>query len=83
MKTLKELLGLDVVIEPEWQLLLAELDSTFPDKGTFVPTISSHVETWCKSLIELLENEANTEWTETLLEKLKASYSRLRLFVDV
>ncbi len=82
IKDLKELLGHDVVVEPEWQLLLAELDKFYPDKGNFVATVARCVETWCKSLSELLEDEANEEWTDNLLERLK-SWSRLRLCIEV
>ncbi|TPX18167.1 uncharacterized protein E0L32_002676 [Thyridium curvatum] len=79
---LRELLGHDVEVEPEWQQLLAELDPFYEDKGRFVAVVAGCVEAWCKALLELLENEANAEWTDTLLEKLKA-WSRLRLFIEV
>lgn len=68
-------------MEPEWQLLLAELDKFYSDKETFVVIIAGCLAAWCKSLIELLDDEANEEWTETLLEHL--NNARLRLFIEV
>lgn len=38
---------------------------------------------WCGALTELLDDEANEEWTEGLLERLKDAWSRLRLFLEV
>jgi hypothetical protein len=83
LKSLNELLGFEVIVNPEWQLLLAELDGCYPDKAGFVAAVSGCVSAWCKGMIELLDDESNEEWTETLLERLKSSWSRLRLFLEV
>ncbi|KAL8345353.1 hypothetical protein RB601_005407 [Gaeumannomyces tritici] len=83
LKELQGLLGLQVEIEPEWPLILAELDSFYIDKGNFAAAVAGAVETWAKALTELLDDEKNEQWTEKLLEKLKESWSRLRAFVDV
>ncbi len=80
---LEELLGHDVLVEPEWQVLLAELESYYPDRGHLVAVVAGLVEAWCVSLSELLvDDEAHGPWAEALLERLKAS-ARLRLFLDV
>ncbi|KLU85512.1 hypothetical protein MAPG_04535 [Magnaporthiopsis poae ATCC 64411] len=83
LRELQELLGLQVDIEPEWPLILAELDSFYIDKGNFAAAVAGAVETWAKALTELLDDEKNEQWTEKLLEKLKESWSRLKVFVDV
>ncbi|KAK0632726.1 hypothetical protein B0T14DRAFT_491031 [Immersiella caudata] len=81
LKSLQDLLGHEVVIEPEWQLLLAALEEFYPDKTNFVTILAGCVETWAKSMTELLEDSANEDWTETVLEKSKSG--RLRLFLEV
>jgi hypothetical protein len=79
-KNLKELIGVDVGIEPEWQLLLAELDSSYSDKSTFVPSIAACVQAWCTALYALLEDGANEEWTDALLDRMNGL---LRVFIEV
>ena len=79
---LRELVGYDVSVEPEWPLILADLDKLYPDKGILVAFAAGVVEVWAKSLAELLEDEANEEWADAVLEKLKG-WSRIRLFLDV
>ncbi|KAK4454525.1 hypothetical protein QBC34DRAFT_134918 [Podospora aff. communis PSN243] len=81
LKTLQDLLGHEVVIEPEWQLLLAALEEFYPDKTNFVNILAGCVEAWAKSMTELLEDSAHEDWTETVLEKSK--YGKLRLFLEV
>jgi len=82
LRSLKDLAGHEVVIEPEWPLLLVELDKYYPDKTNLVAIAAGCVETWCKSMTELLEDEAHEEWTDTLLERVK-SWSQIRLFLEV
>ncbi|KAL0939502.1 uncharacterized protein CTRU02_206112 [Colletotrichum truncatum] len=83
IKDLKEVLGLDIDVEPDWQLLLAELDAEYPDKGDLAAAVAGTVETWFKATTELLNDDKNEAWTEELLEKLQSTYSRLRLFIEV
>jgi hypothetical protein len=83
IKQLHEVLGFEVVVDPEWQLLIVELDKQYADKTAFIPAVAGCVTVFCRSMTELLEDENNEEWTETLLEKVKNSYSRLRLFLEV
>ncbi|KAI8302768.1 hypothetical protein K4K59_000359 [Colletotrichum sp. SAR11_240] len=83
LKELKNVLGLDIDVEPDWQLLLAELDTVYSDKGDLVAAVAGTVETWTKAATELLDDDKNADWTEILLEKLKATYINLRLFIEV
>ncbi|KAK8069603.1 hypothetical protein PG994_006219 [Apiospora phragmitis] len=81
LKKLSEILGLDVAVEPEWPLLLAALDGSYLDKQALVPAVAQCVRVWCDLLAAALEDEdANAEWTETLLERADGL---LRLFLEV
>ncbi|KAK0661240.1 hypothetical protein QBC41DRAFT_37037 [Cercophora samala] len=80
IKKLEEILGHEVDAEPEWHLLIAELDSYYPDKGNLVAIVTECVQVWVKSMIELLDDSEHEAWGEQLLEKVP---SRLRLFVVV
>jgi len=66
----RSLIGYPVRLEPEWSLLWTELQSCFPDTGTFVPIIANTIVSWCRTLAALAEDDSNSEWTEELLEKL-------------
>ncbi|GJC77715.1 hypothetical protein ColLi_00553 [Colletotrichum liriopes] len=83
LKALQEVLGLEVDVNPEWQLLLSELDAEYTDKADAVIAVAGTVEAWCRAATELLDDAKNEEWTETLLDKLKITWSRLRLFIEV
>lgn len=74
-------LGHPVHITPQWQLLWTDLESTYEDSGIFVPNIASAVAAWCTSMDTLLDKDGNEEWTEELLEKIKAGLN-LRLEVS-
>lgn len=79
---LKALLGHDVLIEPEWALLWTALGKYFPDPGTFVPAIANVVTAWCKSMMELAEDDRNSAWTDQLLEKLSPSRG-MKIMIEV
>ena len=76
------MIGHDVLIEPEWQLLWPELQKHYEDNSRFVPDVARAVVAWCRSLCELAEDDSNEEWTEQLLEKLKSSHI-LKILLDV
>lgn len=83
LKALKDVLGYDVVLRPEWSLLIAELDKFYPDKANFIAVTAGVVGAWAKAMTDLLEDESNEKWTETLLERLSSSSSRLNLLLEV
>lgn len=79
----KKLIGHDVSIEPEWQLLWAELQQHYDeDADRFAPDIARAVIAWCRSLCEMAEDDSNEAWTEVLLERLK-SVHRLDVLLNV
>ncbi|KAI0397974.1 hypothetical protein F5Y17DRAFT_454557 [Xylariaceae sp. FL0594] len=56
--SLKSTLGIaHVNVNPEWSLLLSELEKYYPDKATFVPSIAGVVEAFCAVLAALVEEE--------------------------
>ncbi|KAI2622705.1 hypothetical protein GGS26DRAFT_593995 [Hypomontagnella submonticulosa] len=78
--SVKELLGIDVAVEIMWDFLFTNLGDEYPDKSTFVPSISAGVQAFLDALQDILDAEANPEWTDTLLERADGS---LRLFIGV
>ncbi|GAW24094.1 hypothetical protein ANO14919_136740 [Xylariales sp. No.14919] len=80
IKNVTEVIGVGVSISPEWPPLLAELDSFYPDKATLVPSIAAAVEACCASLATLADDEANSEWADTLLERTEG---HVRLSLEV
>ncbi|KAI5919418.1 hypothetical protein F4810DRAFT_503404 [Camillea tinctor] len=78
--SIKKLVGVDVDIESEWHLLLADLDPYYPDKSTFVPSIATCVQAWCESLSNVVNDEANEEWSDLLIERIKG---HLRVFLTI
>jgi len=80
---LSSTLGYEIVANPEWALLLAEVGPLYSDQSSFVPAVAGTVSCWVKALAELLEDDNNETWTDELLEKLKSSWSKLRIFLEV
>ncbi|OBR16028.1 hypothetical protein CH63R_01208 [Colletotrichum higginsianum IMI 349063] len=83
LRTLQDVLGLEIDTAPDWHLLLTELEPTYTDKADAVAAVAATVEAWCRAATEILDDSKNEDWTETLLEKLKITWSRLRIFVDI
>lgn len=76
ISALKQLVGIDVELEPDWRLLLAELRDLHPDLETFVPSVATAAEAFCLALTAQLDEEG--EWSNTFLEtvgtRIKAFY---------
>ncbi|KAF5552121.1 cytochrome family 51 (sterol 14-demethylase) [Fusarium mexicanum] len=83
MKKLKDVLGLDVDCEPQWQILVSELESSWEDKGELVSSVASFIHIWLEALTELLDDEAHETWTDTVLTNIRELTSRLNLTVEV
>ncbi|KAI0893151.1 hypothetical protein F4806DRAFT_477164 [Annulohypoxylon nitens] len=76
----EQLLGINVVIVVEWELLLNELDDDYQDKSTLVPSVALGIKAFLDGLQEILDNEVDPEWTDTLLEHCD---SCLKLIIGV
>jgi hypothetical protein len=70
VRALEELLGVQVVINPDWDMLWLALENNFPDKEIFVPTIIGLIQILCQSLNIKLEDEQNQTWTDRFLEEI-------------
>jgi hypothetical protein len=82
LKTLSDLVGYECSITPEWGMLWAELQPHFPDIGTFVPEIASVVKLWADTLTARLNDDRNSEWTDTLLEEVGKT-QRIKVLLEV
>jgi hypothetical protein len=81
LKGLTELLGHKVTVEPEWQLLITELDTFYDDNAHLVTIVAGCVQTWVKTIVEVLDDPAREEWTAMLLDKVRTN--QLPLFIEV
>lgn len=76
------MLGLDVHCEPQWQILVTELENVWEDKHQLVTSVASFVQTWVESFTEIAENEDQEAWTDKLLSKVEQLTQRLNLTVE-
>ncbi|KAJ4260538.1 hypothetical protein NW762_007279 [Fusarium torreyae] len=83
MRNLKYVLGLDAHCEPQWPILISELDKVFEDKSQLVVSVTSFLQTWFQVLAELLEDENQEIWTDKLLTRIRELSSRLNLTIEV
>jgi hypothetical protein len=83
LKELKETVGLDIAVEPQWPMLWTELSGAFKEPELFVPTIADSVASWAGALGEICDDDCNEAWTEQFLEKAKASGSMIRIELEV
>jgi hypothetical protein len=63
-------------------MLWTTLHSYYPDQATFIPNIASVITTWCHAFTTWLEDDANEEAVERLLDALKGVGS-LKLALEV
>ncbi|KAM5353969.1 hypothetical protein ACJ41O_000619 [Fusarium nematophilum] len=83
IKSLKDVLGLDVHCEPEWPILVSELDKAYEDKNQLVASVATFLHSWFVTITELLEDSSQEEWTEKVLSRISETASRLNLIVEV
>jgi hypothetical protein len=76
------LLGYQVTLDPEWGMLWAMLQSYYPDQATFIPSVALVVSTWCAAFTAWIEEDANSEAVERLLEQL-SGWQALKLVLEV
>ncbi|OCK84637.1 hypothetical protein K432DRAFT_413867 [Lepidopterella palustris CBS 459.81] len=62
--TLSDLIGYKILCEPEWRMLWTELQPHFSDMSTFIRSVCSTVTAWCNTLVALLDDNTNFEWTK-------------------
>jgi hypothetical protein len=74
------LLGRRIVADPEWSLLIAELDTFYDDKANLVAVVAGCVRAWAMSMTQLLDEEMDPDWTEEVLAKVTG---QMKVFVEV
>ncbi|SPO07089.1 uncharacterized protein DNG_09783 [Cephalotrichum gorgonifer] len=83
LSALRLVLGYEIVLNPEWPLLLAALDSHYVDKHDLVTAVAGCVLAWSTAFKELLEDEGVEAWTDEVLELLKNGGGKLRVNLEV
>ena len=86
LKSLQDILGRDVLCDPQWQILHELLLPAYPDDGSAViSAVASSVQAWCLGVSELLEDDDDGEaWGESLLEAMEESRAGgLKLLLEV
>lgn len=68
-EALKNAVGYSIMVQPEWQMLIAELDAQYPDKEILVANTARYTDLWCMSLLSILSD--GDAWAESLSERLK------------
>jgi hypothetical protein len=63
-------------------MLWGELEPAYPDKASFVSSVSGVIEAWSDALAGRLEDDRFEEWTEQLLGRLE-NVSEVKLLVQV
>ena len=56
-------------------MLWTELESSYPDKTTFIPDVAKVVEVWSDTLARRLDDDKYEAWTELFLEHVKSVIS--------
>ncbi|KAJ2994763.1 hypothetical protein NUW58_g1469 [Xylaria curta] len=79
IKKLKEVIGVRVTVNPEWSILHTELGPFYPDKAAFVPSVAGAVEACCDALSALVDEDANIEWVNALLEHT----DHIHIFIEI
>ncbi|KAI5457674.1 hypothetical protein BGZ63DRAFT_493732 [Mariannaea sp. PMI_226] len=82
IKEVKQVLGLDVYCEPQWPIIVSDLEKIYDDKGQLVQVVTSFVHTWFVTIAELMDDSNHDEWSEKVVGKVK-DFGRSRLKVNV
>lgn len=72
MARVRDEIGKTVSCQPDFPILVSELDSFFDDKGALITTAVSFIQVWCRVLADLADDERNEEWAERMLDTLSS-----------
>ena len=81
-RRLAELLGVPVVIEPDWPLLLKELADVFDDNSELANSIVACVTAWLRSLVDLLDGDYYPDFASALTKQAKSA-GKLQAVLEV
>ena len=69
--------------EPEWFILLSELDDVYADKALIVTAVADTVGVWLDVFRGLLDDSSNEQWSDELLDKVMEKSNALKVTVEV
>ena len=81
IKDLEGVLGLTIQVNMQPAQLWQELEKFHVDQGTFVPAVVEVIQGWADALRKRLEDEADADWADELLEKF--GKSSVPVYVEV
>ncbi|CAG9977921.1 unnamed protein product [Clonostachys byssicola] len=80
---LKNILGLDFMCEPAWPLLTTELSPHYDDNSELAKSVINFVKVWVEAMTELLDDEENSEWADSIVDLVKDNGAALKLHLEV
>ncbi|KAF7551234.1 hypothetical protein G7Z17_g5166 [Cylindrodendrum hubeiense] len=83
IKEVKGLLGLDVHCEPEWPILISELEKVYEDKAQLIGALIGITQVWFATLAEIMDDSTQDTWSEKVVEKINEVTSRLNVTLEV
>jgi hypothetical protein len=82
IKELQDLLGKEISIVLDWEVLWDTLQSKYPEKELFVPSVVTLIATFITILHGKLADENDEEWTDEFLEQV-VTHSGLQVVILV
>ncbi|CAH0058581.1 unnamed protein product [Clonostachys solani] len=80
---LKNILGLDFICEPAWPLLVTELSPHYDDNSELAKSVINFVKVWVEAMTELLDDEENSEWADSIVDLVKDNGAALKLHLEI
>ena len=81
-RRLGELLGVPVVIEPDWPFLVKELSGAFDDVSELANSVVGCVTAWLRSLVDLLDGDYYPDFASALSKQAKSA-EKLQVLLEV
>lgn len=83
IKRVRDTLGIDVHCQPEWTILVAELDKIYEDNAQLIAFVVGSLRVWFETLAELLDDANHETWSEKLLSRIYEVSPDLKVAVEV
>lgn len=82
IKGLKDTLGLEVYCEPQWPILIAELQKIYEDKAQLVSFVVRSIRAWLETFTVALDDPDAEGWAESVLDRIRGVASRLNVTIE-
>jgi hypothetical protein len=84
LQGLGDTLGVIVKCQPEWPIIVNDLRPVYDERGVdLVASVAGLVRSVCEAVCELVDDNGDETWGDTLLEKLGESFRTLKIFPEV